>query len=132
VTRLKDRQFFLWATVGTLTVLMDFALFVIAFPITNSILFSNLVAVFISSSFNYLVHRFVTFGSKNAFRSELSRYGIYQLFVWFIGSVFIKQFTTLGISLSLSKVALLILIAPLNFILLKKWVYKTALNRKEP
>lgn len=112
-----------WASVGFATVALDFLLFFMLVKITDSVLFSNLISIALSSSFNFLLHQKKTFPSDSGRNKQVWRYLIYQLLVWVFSTMLILFLFQCGMSSSASKILPLVVFIPINFKILKNWVY---------
>jgi putative flippase GtrA len=116
--------FFRWFLVGLFSLFLDIALFAYVFELTNLIIFSNFLASIVSTSFNYTTHYFWTFKSEINHKQSLFRYFLNICILWILGTILIKIFLMMNFSAIYSKSLSLLIVLPLNFFTLSKFVYK--------
>lgn len=122
--KLLSNQFVVWAIVGFSTIALDFVIFLFTHSVTHSVPISNFISVILSSIYNFFLHRLRTFQNTTHFREQASKYCIYQFLIWLLGTKLILIFIHLGVSLETAKLLPLLIIAPINFVSLKYFVYK--------
>ena len=113
-----------WGLVGTFTFILDYFLFLQLYENLKSVLFSNMVSASIATAANYLAHHGWTFKSLQAHSSSGTRYIINFLFWWIVSSTIIKSLIIIDVDPKVAKIAPIIIIAPINFFVLKKIVFK--------
>jgi putative flippase GtrA len=116
-------QFLVWLLVGITTLAMDYLVFLVIYSISGSIISSNLASIVISSFYNFMFHRIFTFKTLGSFKEQALKYVLYQLTIWFVSTILIAFLHKLAVSISFAKILPLFLIAPVNFYVLKKWIY---------
>jgi len=116
--------FFRWFLVGLFSLLLDIALFTYVFELTQLIIFSNFIASVVSTSFNYTTHYFWTFKSETNHKQSLFRYFLNISILWILSTILIKIFLIMSFSAIYSKGLSLLIVLPLNFFTLSKFVYK--------
>jgi putative flippase GtrA len=113
-----------WLFVGAVTFVIDYTLFLKIFEVTNLVAFSNAISAVFSLSFNFSAHYIWTFrSSMSKLRSSL-RYLLNSLGVWLIATSLLKTLIVLGVQPEIAKFFPTILLMPLTFLTLKKFVYQ--------
>ena len=123
-SKLLSFNLFKWIVVGTTSTLIDFFSFGIVFRMENSVVKANLVAAFLSTTFNYLMNFFFTFNPMNRHRATLSRYLIVQLITFLISTLILKIFIENSISASFSKSIIIAMFLPINYLVQKYYIYR--------
>ena len=116
--------FFRWFLVGSFSLFLDIAMFTYAFELTHLIVFSNFLASVVSTSFNYTTHYFWTFKSETNHKQSLFKYFLNISILWILSTILIKIFLMMSFSAIYSKSLSLLIVLPLNFFTLSKFVYK--------
>lgn len=112
-----------WASIGVLTVAADVAIFRLVYPLTNSVLVANAVSMGASTLFNYLAHHRWSFESNRDHRSAAWRFAAALLLGYIINSVVVKIALLAGATTALAKVLAVPIQAPINFVILNRWVF---------
>jgi|LakMenEpi03Aug12_release.lakeMendotaPanAssembly.Ray.scaffolds.fasta_scaffold195016_1 putative flippase GtrA len=118
-----------WLIVGFSSLILDISIFTLIFHRTEKILLSNFLAALCSTTFNYLMHYFWTFGSLTKHRDSLLRYVLNIVFLWAVGTGLIRIFVISGFSPFLSKLFSMMLVLPVNYFVLRFFVYN---DKKKP
>ena len=113
-----------WGLVGTSTFVFDYVLFIYLFENLNSVFFANMVSTSIATAANYLAHHSWTFKSSQNHSSSGTRYIVNHFFWWLVSSTIIKSLILLNVDPKVAKITSVIIIAPINFFILKKLVFK--------
>ena len=113
-----------WAYVGSASLLLDISVFSLTFRILSSVLLANLFAAAISTSFNYSAHLFWTFESKTSHKESLAKYLLNILALWLVSSTTISVLVNSGFEPVYSKIISLLIVLPLNYFTLSKFVYR--------
>jgi putative flippase GtrA len=117
-----------WAIVGTITVVVDYFIFLGMYSVVTSVLVANFVAGLFSITFNYLAHYFWSFKSEADHGKSGSKYFINLIVFWSVGTLFLKGLITAGIDPKIAKIIPIPVIAPLSFLSLKFFVFKEKLS----
>ena len=117
-----------WAIVGTITVVIDYFIFLGMYSVITSVLVANFVAGLFSITFNYLAHYFWSFNSEADHGKSGSKYFINLIIFWSVGTLFLKGLITAGIDPKIAKLIPIPVIAPLSFLSLKFFVFKEKLS----
>jgi len=127
-TTLKDKYFELsllrWASVGIMTTVIDYTIFIILYGATDSVFGSNLVAAATATTFNYLTHHRWTFKSDQEHATSGVKYLLNLIFWWIVSSSIIKMLVESGFDVKLAKLAPLVFIVPVNYFVLNRVVFK--------
>ena len=117
-----------WAIVGTITVVIDYFIFLGMYSVIASVLVANFVAGLFSITFNYFAHYFWSFKSEVDHGKSGSKYFINLIIFWSVGTLFLKGLITAGIDPKIAKLIPIPVIAPLSFLSLKFFVFKEKLS----
>ena len=128
IKRLKEKysdySMLRWVAVGVSTTLVDYLIFITLYGPVNSVFIANLFSASISTSINYYAHHRWTFKSdQNHSRSGL-KYLFNLIFWWLVSTSIIKALILLDIDPKVAKLAPLLVIAPINYFVLNKIVFK--------
>jgi putative flippase GtrA len=116
--------FFRWALVGSFSLFLDIAIFALCYHLSSLVVVSNLIAAIASTSLNYSAHYFWTFQTRINHRQSLSRYILNIGFLWVVSTGLIQVFIEFEIMAINAKILSLLVVLPLNYISLSKFVYK--------
>jgi putative flippase GtrA len=119
-----------WAFVGITTFLIDYLIFLYIFSINNSVYIANFYSGLISISFNYMAHYFWSFKSKSNHSKSGIKYLINLILFWSLGTFLLKLLISSGIEAKYAKLIPIPIIAPLSFISLRFFVFKSQINGK--
>lgn len=124
---LKDKFFVYsmlrWGTVGMLTNLIDYIIFICLYRAIESVFLSNLISASVSTSINYLTNHKWTFRSDQNHSSTGTKYLINLAFWWLISTSIIKVLVILDIDPKIAKLLPLIVIVPVNYFVLNHFVF---------
>ncbi len=113
-----------WAIVGTVTVVIDYLIFIGMYSMITSVLVANFLAGLISITFNYFAHYFWSFKSKSDHGKSGVKFLINLLIFWGLGTLLLKGLITAGIDPKIAKLIPIPFVAPLSFLSLKFFVFK--------
>ena len=113
-----------WVIVGTITIVIDYLIFIGMYSVITSVLVANFVAGLFSITFNYLTHYFWSFKSEADHGKSGSKYLINLVIFWSLGTLLLKGLITAGIDPKIAKLIPIPFIAPLSFLSLKFFVFK--------
>ena len=119
-----------WALVGVTTAIIDYITFISMYSVITSVLIANFFAGLVSISFNYSAHYFWSFKSQTDHTKTGLKYLISLITFWSIGTLLLKILITSGLDPKIAKLMPIPIIAPLNFISLRFFVFKKANNLK--
>lgn len=109
--------------VGGTSVSLDWTIFALVYLASNSILLSNTISIFLSSTFNFACHKRWTFQDKSNFRDKTGKYIFNQFMNYLVSTIFIKALSLSGVNPILLKPIVISIIAPANFLSLKYFVF---------
>ena len=113
-----------WASVGLLTNIVDYLIFIYIYSRIESVVISNLLSGLISITFNYLAHYHWSFKSGNNHTKTTARYLINLIIFWSLSTISIKILINLAIDPRLAKLIPTLFIAPLSYLSLRFIVFK--------
>ena len=132
ITRLKDKYFdysmLRWVAVGASTTLIDYLIFITLYGPINSVFVANLFSASVSTSINYYAHHRWTFRSDQNHSRSGFKYILNLIFWWLVSTSIIKALIVLDIDPKIAKLAPLLFIAPINYFVLNKIVFKKKLK----
>jgi putative flippase GtrA len=125
---LKDRYFdwsmLRWMLVGLFTTATDYLIFISLYGPINSVVVSNFISGFVSTSINYYTHHRWTFKSDQEHSKSASRYLLNLIFWWVVSTLTIKALIVLEIDPKIAKLLPILVIAPINYFVLNHIVFK--------
>ena len=125
---LKDKYFnysmLRWGTVGILTTVLDYLLFVNLYGPINSVFIANLISASIATSINYFTHHRWTFKTNQNHSKSGAKYLLNLIFWWLVSTSIIKALVELNIDPKVAKLVPLVLIVPINYFVLNFIVFK--------
>ena len=128
IKRLKDKYFdysmLRWVAVGASTTLVDFLIFITLYGPVNSVFIANLFSASVSISINYYAHHRWTFKSDQNHSRSGFKYILNLIFWWLVSTSIIKALILLDFDPKIAKLAPLLVIAPVNYFVLSKIVFK--------
>ena len=132
ITRLKnkylDYSMLRWVAVGASTTLMDYLIFITLYGPINSVFVANLFSASVSTSINYYAHHRWTFKSDQNHSRSGFKYILNLIFWWLVSTSIIKVLILLDIDPKIAKLIPLLFIAPINYFVLNKIVFKKKLK----
>jgi len=118
------REPFRWAFVGLFTNSIDYLLFLLVFYRFNSIVVANFISACVATLLNYSIHHHWTFKTSQTLVKSGLKYFVNLFFWWIVSTTIIKILIELGIDPRISKLIPFAVIIPLNFFILKLYVFK--------
>jgi putative flippase GtrA len=128
IKELKNKYFdysmLRWVLVGVTTTLIDYLIFITVYGALNSVFIANLISISIATSLNYFTHHRWTFRSDQNHSRSGVRYLVNLTFWWLVSTSIIKALILLSIDPKIAKLVPILLIAPINYFVLNKIVFK--------
>ena len=125
---LKDKYFdysmVRWVLVGVTTTVIDYFIFIILYGQIDSVFVVNLISSTVATSLNYFTHHRWTFKSDQNHSRSGVKYLVNLTFWWLVSTSIIKTLIVLGIDPKIAKLVPILLIAPINYFVLNKIVFK--------
>jgi putative flippase GtrA len=132
IRRLKDKYFnysmLRWVAVGVSTTLIDYLIFITLYGSINSVFVANLFSASVSTSINYYAHHRWTFKSDQHHSRSGIRYVLNLIFWWLVSTSIIKAMVVLDIDPRIAKLVPILIIAPINYFVLNKIVFRKKLK----
>ena len=113
-----------WATVGIITALIDYLIFVAMYSVVTSVLIANFWSGLFSITFNYLAHYFWSFKSEVNHLKSGAKFFINLIVIWLLSTLLLKLLINAGMEPKFAKLIPMLFVAPLSFISLRFFVYK--------
>ena len=119
-----DYSMLRWVLVGVTTTVIDYFIFITLYGPINSVFVVNLISSAVATSLNYFTHHRWTFKSDQNHSKSGVKYLVNLTFWWLISTSIIKALIVLSIDPKIAKLAPILLIAPINYFVLNKIVFK--------
>ena len=133
---IKDKYFdysmIRWGAVGLFTTAIDYLLFVNLYGPINSVLIANLISTSVATVINYSTHHRWTFKSDQNYSRSGIKYLVNLAFWWLISTSIIKALIVFNIDPKIAKLAPILLIAPINYFVLNKIIFKKKIKNPFP
>jgi putative flippase GtrA len=113
-----------WVLVGLTTTVIDYFIFITLYGPMNSVFAVNLISSAVATSLNYFTHHRWTFKSDQNHSKSGVKYLVNLAFWWLISTSIIKALIVLSVDPKLAKLVPILLIAPINYFVLNKIVFK--------
>ena len=113
-----------WASVGIITALIDYIIFVTMYSVVTSVLIANFCSGLLSIIFNYLAHYFWSFRSEVNHLKSGAKFFINLIVIWSLSTLLLNFLINEGIEPKFAKLIPMLLVAPLSFISMRFFVYK--------
>jgi len=128
IKELKDKYFdysmLRWVLVGVTTTVIDYLIFITLYGPVNSVFIANLISASIATSLNYFTHHRWTFKSDQNHSRSGVKYLVNLAFWWLVSTSIIKALIVLNIDPKIAKLVPILLIAPINYFVLNKIIFK--------
>ena len=119
IKRLLSKSSARWFIVGSATFLIDTALFLLAFSLTDIVIASNLFSGVIATLFNYLSHYHWSFASDREHKQSTVIYLVFFFIFTFLGTSLVVTLVKSGLEPAFAKVGTALIIAPISFFIMK-------------
>ena len=119
-----DYSMLRWVLVGVTTTVIDYFIFITLYGPINSVFVVNLISSAAATSLNYFTHHRWTFKSDQNHSKSGIKYLVNLTFWWLISTSIIKALIVLSIDPKIAKLVPILLIAPINYFVLNKIVFK--------
>ena len=133
---LKDKYFdysmVRWVLVGVTTTIIDYFIFIILYDQIDSVFVVNLISSTVATSLNYFTHHRWTFKSDQNYSRSGIKYLVNLAFWWLISTSIIKVLIVFNIDPKIAKLAPILLIAPINYFVLNKIIFKKKIKNPFP
>ena len=133
---LKDKYFdysmVRWVLVGVSTTVIDYFIFIILYGPIRSVFVVNLISSTVATSLNYFTHHRWTFKSDQNYSRSGIKYLVNLAFWWLISTSIIKALIVFNIDPKIAKLVPILLIAPINYFVLNKIIFKKKIKNPFP
>jgi len=119
IKRLLSKSSARWFIVGSATFLIDTALFLLAFSLTDIVIASNLFSGAIATLFNYLSHYHWSFASDREHKQSTLIYLTFFFIFLFLGTTLVTTLVNSGLEPAFAKVGSALITAPISFFIMK-------------
>ena len=119
IKRLLSKSGTRWFIVGSATFLIDTALFLLAFSLTDIVIASNLFSGAIATLFNYLSHYHWSFASNREHKQSTVIYLTFFFIFLFLGTTLVTTLVNSGLEPAFAKVGSALITAPISFFIMK-------------
>ena len=119
IRRLLSKSSARWFIVGSATFLIDTALFLLAFSLTDIVIASNLFSGAIATLFNYLSHYHWSFASDREHKQSTLIYLVFFFIFAFLGTSLVVNLVNSGLEPAFAKVGSALITAPISFFIMK-------------
>ena len=119
-----DYSMLRWVLVGVTTTVIDYFIFITLYGPMNSVFVVNLISSAVATSLNYFTHHRWTFKSDQNHSRSGVKYLVNLAFWWLVSTSIIKALIVLSIDPKIAKLVPILLIAPINYFVLNKIVFK--------
>jgi len=127
-----DYSILRWVLVGLTTTVIDYLIFITLYSSINSVFAVNLISSAVATSLNYFTHHRWTFKSDENHSRSGVKYLVNLAFWWLISTSIIKALIVLGIDPKIAKLAPILVIAPINYFVLNKIIFKKKIKNPFP
>jgi putative flippase GtrA len=128
IKELKNKYFdyamLRWVLVGVTTTVIDYLIFITAYRAIDSVFIANLISASIATSLNYFTHHRWTFKSDQNHSRSGVKYLVNLAFWWLVSTSIIKTLIVLSVDPKIAKLVPILLIAPINYFVLNKMIFK--------
>lgn len=133
---LKDKYFdysmVRWVLVGVSTTVIDYFIFIVLYGPIRSVFVVNLISSTVATSLNYFTHHRWTFKSDQNYSRSGIKYLVNLAFWWLISTSIIKALIVFKIDPKIAKLVPILLIAPINYFVLNKIIFKKKIKNPFP
>jgi putative flippase GtrA len=133
---LKDKYFdysmVRWVLVGVSTTVTDYFIFIVLYGPIRSVFVVNLISSTVATSLNYFTHHRWTFKSDQNYSRSGIKYLVNLAFWWLISTSIIKALIVFNIDPKIAKLVPILLIAPINYFVLNKIIFKKKIKNPFP
>ena len=119
IKRLLNKSGARWFIVGSATFLIDTAIFLLAFSLTDIVIASNLFSGAIATLFNYLSHYHWSFASDREHKQSTLIYLTFFFIFLFLGTTLVTTLVNSGLEPAFAKVGSALITAPISFVIMK-------------
>ena len=124
INRYFYKSWFRWVVIGVTTFSIDYILFLSLYKISNSVVISNFFSAGLATLLNYILNYNWSFHSEKIKVKSSIKYFLNLIFWWVISTTIIATLIRYKVSPEMAKIAPMILIVPVNYFILKLFVFR--------
>ena len=124
INRYFNKSWFRWVVIGVTTFSIDYILFLSLYKISNSVVISNFFSAGIATLLNYILNYNWSFHSEKIKVKSSIKYFLNLIFWWVISTTIIATLIRYKVTPEIAKIAPMILIVPVNYFILKLFVFR--------
>ena len=124
ITRYFNKSWGRWVVIGVTTFSIDYILFLSLYKATNSVVISNFFSASLATLLNYILNYNWSFHSEKIKVKSSIKYFLNLIFWWVISTTIISILIKYKVNPEVAKVAPMIFIVPVNYFILKLFVFK--------
>jgi putative flippase GtrA len=128
ITKLFDVVFVKWLTVGILSFLLDYILFLFMYDLTflgKFVTLCNAISMGTATILNYYLHRYWTFINKKIEISRIKQYLCNFVLLWCLSTLLLKLLLVIGLAPSYAKFITAISTVPISYLTLRFLVFNS-------
>ena len=128
IKELKNKYFdysmLRWVLVGVTTTVIDYLIFITLYGPINSVFAVNLISSSVATSLNYFTHYRWTFKSDQNHSRSGVKFLVNLALWWLVSTSIIKALIVFSIDPKIAKLVPILFIAPINYFVINKIVFK--------
>lgn len=124
INRYFNKSWGRWVVIGVTTFSIDFILFLALYKATSSVVISNFFSASLATLLNYILNYNWSFHSEKIKVKSSIKYFLNLIFWWIISTTIISILIKYKVNPEVAKVAPMIFIVPVNYFILKLFVFK--------
>ena len=124
INRYFNKSWLRWIVIGVTTFSIDYILFLSLYKISNSVVISNFFSAGLATLLNYILNYNWSFHSEKIKVKSSIKYFLNLIFWWLISTTIIAILIIYKVSPEIAKIAPMIFIVPVNYFILKLFVFR--------
>ena len=124
INRYFNKSWYRWVLIGVSTFSIDYILFLSLYKISNSVVISNFFSAGLATLLNYILNYNWSFHSEKIKVKSSIKYFLNLIFWWLISTTIIATLISYKVSPEMAKIAPMIFIVPVNYFILKLFVFR--------
>ena len=124
INRYFNKSWYRWVLIGVSTFSIDYILFLSLYKISNSVVISNFFSAGLATLLNYILNYNWSFHSEKIKVKSSIKYFLNLIFWWVISTTIIATLISYKVSPEIAKIAPMIFIVPVNYFILKLFVFR--------
>ena len=124
INRYFNKSWYRWVMIGVTTFSIDYILFLSLYKISNSVVISNFFSAGLATILNFILNYNWSFHSEKIKVKSSIKYFLNLIFWWLISTTIIAILIIYKVSPEIAKIAPMIFIVPVNYFILKLFVFR--------